>query len=358
MERYVDLFAGVGGWDEGARRLGIDSGIGIELDFNACQTRRANGLGPGTIQGDVQMWKATDDRVAGVARGAGGLIASPPCQTFSIGGNGSGTAQMPGVLRALSDIATSQIEGCPIGPVREAYGISSDTGLIMEPLRWIRDSHWVGPGYGWVVMEQVPGAAPVYSEYARLMEEEWGYNTWVGILRSEDYGLPQTRERVFLIASKSAKVGQPLKPLHDGRWGMIDAIQASGLGLGWSPATWCSNDLVGFPRKADTLGPSIRVLVEGEWRDYRRRDFRLASEKAFTLTHRARSWHRFIWHEDEDLCYTNRVPVTIQEAGVLQTFPANWSWTGSRTSQFLQMANAVPPALAKLVIQEATKEGS
>lgn len=46
----IDLFAGPGGWDLGARELGIDP-LGIEFDDNACATREAAGLR--TLQGDV-----------------------------------------------------------------------------------------------------------------------------------------------------------------------------------------------------------------------------------------------------------------------------------------------------------------
>lgn len=79
--RVLDLFAGPGGWDCAATELGLDP-LGIEYDDNACATRKAAGLR--TLQADVAALDPADFAPCEL------LIASPPCQAWSMAGKRQG----------------------------------------------------------------------------------------------------------------------------------------------------------------------------------------------------------------------------------------------------------------------------
>lgn len=170
MDNYpviVDLFAGPGGWSIGLQGHGLDD-IGIEFDKDIVATREALGLQ--TIHADVR------DVPVDFVPQIHGLIASPPCQSFSVAGK----------QRGLED-ARGQ--------------------LVYEPKRFI-ETHM--PDF--VVFEEVPTVLPIWELYAHWLRDI-GYHTWTGILNAADYGVPQSRKRAFLIARTH---GSPLpgKPSH------------------------------------------------------------------------------------------------------------------------------------------------
>jgi hypothetical protein len=99
----IDLFAGPGGWDLAAHHLGMRP-LGIEWDPAACATRHAAGLW--TLQADVGALNPTQVmRQHFTGEPLDGLIASPPCQAFSMAGKGAGRDAMDIYLAQIRRMA-------------------------------------------------------------------------------------------------------------------------------------------------------------------------------------------------------------------------------------------------------------
>lgn len=289
-----DLYAGPGGWDVAARDLGL-SVLGYEWDAAACQTRRAAGLS--TVEGDVSLLGPRADTK--------GLIASPPCQGFSAAGKGAGRADIDDVCAA----------------VRKGVGVTkfSDprTGLVLVPLRWILYRAADDNPYEWIAFEQVPPVLPIWEAYADVLLE-MGYSVDVGILQAEAYGVPQTRKRAILVARRGRAIRLP-EPTHSHPVTMRQA-------LGWE-GSWTA------------------VSNYGTGGDPRRRGRRSLDGPSATITSKVNRT-RFI---NEVIGEERRL--NPSEAGVLQSFPVDYPWQGTKTKQYEQVGNAIPPLLARAILR-------
>lgn len=382
---YVDLFAGPGGWDAAARALGLD-GVGIELDPSACETRRAAGLR--TVQGSVLDHRPRAFR-------ARGLIGSPPCQTFSTAGSGVGRQALDSVL-ALADVVAQGVNPSELG-----WDGDPRTVLVLEPLWWAVQAMAEGFPFQWIALEQVPPVLPVWERFAVHLRA-MGYAVAVGVLNAEAYGVPQTRRRAVLVA----RLGQPVAlPTHTHsryyprtpdkldpgvpRW--VSMAEALGFGMTARPSTTLVTGAgVGHTGGADPLdgGSGTRAIHRreqeaGRWvmrsnygtgGDPRNRGERDDDdEPAATVTSKAgrnqwqamgdvRSSHGAVRPIDTpapsltssmdngNFRFTDHSPasrrVTVEEAATLQTFPDNYPWRGTKTKQYEQVGNAIPPQLA------------
>lgn len=484
----LDLFAGPGGWDLAARDLGIDP-LGIEWSDAACATRRAARLR--TIQADVSSALVFGRRVYIRAerskrpdhsweRGyVTGLIGSPPCPTFSAAGGRSGSRLTDVILAALRDVAEGR--NTLDGRREEARTILRDVAtdekardraardadmslLVVEPLRWA-----LALEPEWIALEQVPPVLPIWRAVAEILRAR-GYSVWTGILEAERYGVPQTRERAILMASRTRTVqppqathqryvpGEPARHEHtlEGDvlpWvsmaqalGMVDGdlpapaptVSGGGTQAGGGVEVFAGRDARrrvlqatqrngstgeygerGEDEPAFTVAPNADrwMLRMGDQANATERD---ADAPAPTLLfgHRANrtEWiydrpsptivttrrssegllvgrqlppgegrnvggHGWVpsptaelqsadWperrpattiagdprvfqpggHHEPGQQSANAVRVTIEQASILQTFPPDYPWQGSRSAQYLQCGNAVPPLLARAIL--------
>lgn len=189
----MDLFAGPGGWDEGLLPLGIRP-LGVEWDEAACVTREA--AGHRTLRADVAELDPLDFAPCDL------LIASPPCQAFSTAGKRQGHKDVPLIHLAADAIVRGEEFRSYVPLLADARSL-----LVVEVLRWALA---LEPTF--VACEQVPPVLPLWERFAAILRTR-GYFTWTGLLTAEQFGVPQTRERAFLIASKTGPVSPP-SPTH------------------------------------------------------------------------------------------------------------------------------------------------
>lgn len=379
----IDLFAGPGGWSHALATLGVND-VGLEWDQWACKTRSL--AGQVTIRTDVAMYPPRP--FVGRTRG---LIASPPCQAWSRAGKRLGLVDQRLVHQAVTDLAAGRdTRERLLAECRDVRSL-----LAAEPMRYLYALNTVGDPE-WVVMEEVPDVLPLWRQYTSILRR-WGFSAWCGILNAADFGVPQTRRRAILLASRT-RTALPPTPTHaqheepdslfgPGRARWVSMAEALGWGATARPVpTVCAGGGSGggpepFPsgsRKAlstardrgawlpqpDTVcqpHPDGARLSDGAGRwDWSLRSnnqvnatIRALSEPAGTLFFGHRS-NECTWvaqpaptlDESGARAAPEPIRITAQEAGILQTFPATYPWSGNQSARFSQIGNAVPPLLA------------
>ncbi|MHC5704990.1 DNA cytosine methyltransferase [Streptomyces sp. PKU-MA01144] len=322
--KIVDLFAGPGGLDVAAEKLGIPT-VGLEWDAGACATRRAAGLT--TVEGDVRDYGPGNFPEVDV------LAGGPPCQTFTVAGNGAGRRALDDVLAFVKRMVAREARAL----IAEDLAKLKDerTGLVLEPLRWALeaiDAH--DRPYRAIILEQVPAVLPVWEAFAEALEDE-GYSAECGILRTEEFGVPQTRKRAVLIARRCEGAPSLPTPTHRPYRKGVPRDTGDPNRLPWT----AMSDVL------DRRTPFVVISNYGTGGDPKARGRRRSDEPSATVTGKM-SRNRVVTPDDTELARFSH-----HEAGQIQTFPGDYPWSGCDVSQ--QIGNAVPPRLAMHVLSAA-----
>ncbi|MGW0839610.1 DNA cytosine methyltransferase [Streptomyces sp. NPDC002787] len=326
----LDLFAGPGGWSEGLRALGLRD-VGIEIDPAACATRAA--AGHTTIRADVAAYPTAPLRgkVAGV-------IGSAPCQTFSAAGLHAGSDDMALCHQGMDDLA----HGRDTRTALRAACADPRSLLVIEPLRYALD---LRPE--WIALEQVPAVAPLFAHIAGILRA-LGYSVWTGVLNAADYGVPQTRRRAFLLASRT-RTAAPPEPTHARNPG---------------PETLFGPALAPWVTMADALGWGYTrrpapTVTGGGTKSGGPEPFGNTSRKAMRAAmdnpdHWA--WRRPAHTVSGTIGHVGgkqtggHLSLEPAEGARLQSFRDGYPFQGNKGQCSLQIGNAVPPLLAAVAL--------
>ncbi|WP_405583085.1 DNA cytosine methyltransferase [Streptomyces sp. NBC_01190] len=372
----LDLFAGPGGLDVAGHALDIPS-LGIEWDRSACLTRYAAGLD--TLHADVSAVRRNSFETLPPEINV--LAGGPPCQTYSVAGHGAGRQALDGVKRYIERL----MEGESDQDIDEDLKTLTDprTALVLEPLRYAiqatRSPRREHRPYDVIVLEQVPAVAPLWEHYAKVLEEtglpdKTKYRVVVDTLDTETYGVPQTRSRAVLIARREG-LGSPSVPAPTHRayeakeWNRKNGTSEPDQVADQVHQPTLDEDTTTSKRDADLLpwrsmrdalakpvgshpGRRTPFLVRsnyGSSGNPGRRGVRTDQQPATTVTGRISRFVVFE-HLDEKIVYEGP-RFSMNEAGMLQSFPPDYPWSGTAQSQ--QVGNAVPPLFGTYLLSAA-----
>ena len=352
----IDLFCGAGGLSAGLEMAGFEVLAGNDLFEAAGRTfelshPRAVFL-PGPIE-DLTVDSLLD--ATGLKPGELTVLAGgPPCQAYSVYNH----------KRGMHDARASLFE------------------------QYLRLVDGLRPE--WIVMENVTGIYSVADGKAvqtiKSKLAELGYAVQERTLRAEDFGVPQERRRVVFIGNRlGIPVSHP-EPTHGPNTGnpfttIRDAIGDLAVlenGEDRGRVAYREGDPSEFQRKmrgnattvANHAAPRLgKVNLErlpyippgGSWRDIPH-DMLPAGMKLAKRSDHTKRYGRMTWeglsctvltkcdihwgayiHPEQDRA------ITVREAARLQAFPDWFEFVGSKTEQYVQVGNAVPPLLGKAI---------
>jgi DNA (cytosine-5)-methyltransferase 1 len=200
----LSFFSGALGMDLGLEAAGVHICCASEIDSSTRETIKANKPDL-PLLGDILSYSASDVlELSGLQRGEVDLVVGgPPCQAFSSAGKRQGFEDARGnVFLAYLDLAFA---------LNPRYVVVENVrGLLSAALRH-RPHQLRGSGYPELTPEERPGGA-LHHILERF--ERAGYGVSFNLYNSANFGVPQIRERVILIACKNGERLPYLTPTH------------------------------------------------------------------------------------------------------------------------------------------------
>lgn len=329
----VDFFCGIGGATFGLQQTGIRVAKGIDIDERCRKTYEINCKSAKFVHGNLtEMTTRQITRGIGLTKRDKLLYsACPPCQPFSFQGK-----RDPKDDRAqLSDVFLEFVrERCP----------------------------------NFILMENVPGFGRAFGgkladRFLKTLDL-LGYKYANDILNFKDFGIPQSRRRYVLVASRDSDVALPEKTHGLGRLKYISVRETiekyPRVGPGErhpsvpNHEAWRLSKL-NFERIRNTSHDGGSRL---SWPEH----LRLKCHQADGVRH-TDVYGRMSWDEPAPTLTTKCISpsngrfghpeqdraITVREAAALQGFPDEFIFAENKTAAAFHIGNALPPPMAKIL---------
>lgn len=322
LRRYksIELFAGAGGMALGMEEAGFKTVALNEYDKDACVTLRQNRPKWNVIEGDVSEIDFRDYKNIDFV--AGGF----PCQAFSYAGNKRGFDDTRGTLffefsRVVQETNPQVFLGENVRGL-----LSHDSGRTLTTMRNVISE------LGYTLLEPT-------------------------VLKAMLYRVPQKRERLFLLAIRNDLVKYAKFKWPDPFNRVLTLRDALFDGELYDCDVPESDGQVYSSRKAEILshvpqGGFWRALPDDLQREYMKGSYFLGGGKTgmarrLSLDEPSLTLTCAPAQKQTERCHpTETRPLSIREYARIQTFPDDFEFSGSVSSQYKQIGNAVPVNLA------------
>lgn len=344
----IDLFCGVGGLSYGLKQAGLNVIAGFDID-KTCRFAYEHNNGAMFIDTDIKRVKAKEINTLFGDSKIKVLAGCAPCQPFS-------------------SYAFSNKDKDP-----NKYDLLYQFGRLIEKAR---------PDI--VTMENVSQIAqfklkPVLNDFITLLREKLRYHVSVKIVYCPDYGIPQTRKRLVLLASKLGEINL-IPPTHapENYVTVKDTI-------GDLPALCAGEQCADDPlHKAKALSELNLLRIRntpygGSWKNWPD-NLKLQCHKSDSGKSFGSVYGRMVWEQPAPTMTTQCTglgngrfghptqdrAISVREAALIQTFPKTYKFFADEEAVAITKAsryigNAVPPELGivigKSIIQHLKSYG-
>lgn len=333
--RAISLFSGAGGLDVGFQNAGFTVIAANEKDHSACETFRVNHSEVNLFEGPIEEKLLAISSYVDIDVVFGG----PPCQGFSVAGKMDANDPRSQLIFSFAQVVEN------IRP----------RAFVMENVK---------------ALASLSKFSEIRTVFINRLSKA-GYSISMHVLNAKDFGVPQSRERVFFIGVQEGLT--PIQSFHFQKYEedpptLRDVIKPLGRAGSVSNSRICRAKITLAAKPVLRKSPYAGMLFNGQGRPLNPDAWSSTLPASMGgnrtpivdeehLYEHASSWvesyHQHLrnggqpysMHEVPD--YLRRL--TIDESSLLQSFPRDYIFCGSQSKIFSQIGNAVPCKLAEIV---------